>query len=187
MSTIFKLWGNFITFRLLVFLAYTLKRTQITKWMVTAQSISVLNRQRNTTTNNYRGVFIVDIIYKLCTEIVSRRLQSVAKVRRTEEQNGFRREDVDLETLLVFVAIWFENDKILIRSRYYTKCLSLSYLSRTKVDQGTTRLGLNNGSHLAPDQLFKRPLLQRLLEIPEHLIKVLRSVYNNTCIPRLTF
>jgi hypothetical protein len=156
-----KYSGFLFHLRLLHFLNMCWKLLQTPKEWSKAKVISIYKKGDRTNTNNYRGISLLDTIYKIYAKILNERLKTIADTLLSEEQMGFRKGRSCTDAIFTL--------KQVIEKRIEHNCEThIVFVDLEKASDDVNR-------NMLWDIMEKR-------EYPRHLIIATKSLYDKTSV-----
>ena len=156
---IFKYGGLILQFRLLHILNMCWRSKQIPKEWETAKVISIFKKGQRNECRNYRGISLLNVMYKIYARIITSRLKVITETHISEEQNGFRKGRACIDNV-------FTIKQIIEKRREFNLETHMAFIDLQKAFDKVNRLELWN--------------ILNNKGYPSHIIKVIRSLYKDT-------
>lgn len=154
-----KYGGIMLHLRILHLVNECWKQRKIPEEWQTAEVISLYKKGNRSLCENYRGISLLNVAYKLYARVINNRLKKIADVLLLEEQNGFRKGRSCNDNITAI-------RQIIEKRREYNLETHIAFIDYVK----------------AFDRV-NRTVLWEIMEkhgYPRHLVEVIKGLYLNT-------
>ena len=158
-TELYKYGSTNMTKRIQLFMNTCWKNKKTPNEWKTAVIVPIFKRGQRNNCDHYRGISLLNTGYKIYSKIITRRLRNIIEAIILEEQSGFRQNRSCIDNV-------FSLQQIIEKHREFNRETYMIFIDYEKAFDRVDRQ--------------KLWMIMRKRGIPEHLIQVIKELYNNT-------